>query len=186
MRSAHSTLVVLLLACATLITLDYRGGEVSPLEPARDAVGEALGPVESATAAAAAPFVAIPEWFRTQRSLRRDVDALETENARLRQQVQTAGLDRNRLREYDALTRQSAATGYSLVPARVIGLGPAQSFSRTVTIDAGTDAGVRPDMTVLDNDGLVGRVIRATSSTATVLLILDEESVVGGRIGSSM
>ena len=31
-----------------------------------------------------------------------------------------------------------------------------QSFSRTVTIDAGTSSGVRKDMTVLNNDGLVG------------------------------
>ena len=65
-------------------------------------------------------------------------------------------------------------------------MGPAQSFSRTVTIDAGTDAGVRPDMTVLNNDGLVGRVLRANRSTATVLLLVDAESVVGGRLGSSM
>jgi rod shape-determining protein MreC len=65
-------------------------------------------------------------------------------------------------------------------------MGPAQSFSRTVTIDAGTTSGVHPDMTVLNNDGLVGRVIRSDRSTATVLLIVDQESVVGGRLGSSM
>ena len=47
---ARSTLIVLVLACATIITLDYRGGSDSPLDPARNAVGEALGPVEVATA----------------------------------------------------------------------------------------------------------------------------------------
>jgi rod shape-determining protein MreC len=55
-----------------------------------------------------------------------------------------------------------------------------------VTIDAGTRAGIRPDMTVLNNDGLVGRVVRADRSTATVLLLVDQDSVVGGRLGSSM
>ena len=65
-------------------------------------------------------------------------------------------------------------------------MGPAQSFSRTVTIDAGTTSGVHPDMTVLNSDGLVGRVLRADRSTATVLLLVDQESVVGGRLGSSM
>jgi rod shape-determining protein MreC len=39
---------------------------------------------------------------------------------------------------------------------------------------------------VLNNEGLVGRVIRADRSTATVLLIVDQESVVGGRLGSTM
>jgi rod shape-determining protein MreC len=67
-----------------------------------------------------------------------------------------------------------------------VAYGPAQSFSRTVTIDAGSRAGVHPDQTVLDNDGLVGRVLRVTPTTATVLLIVDTESVVGGRVGASM
>ena len=64
--------------------------------------------------------------------------------------------------------------------------GPSQSFSRTVTIDAGSDAGVTPDLTVLNNDGLVGRVLRVTRTTATVLLIVDADSVVGARVGRSM
>jgi rod shape-determining protein MreC len=185
-RPARSTLIVLLLACATLITLDYRGGSDSPLEPARHAVGEALGPVESVTATAVRPFAAIPDWIHSQRSLRDDITDLQAENSELRQQVETADLDRNRLNAYDALARTASDTGYSLVPAHVIAMGSGQSFSRTVTIDAGTRAGVTADMTVLDNDGLVGRVIRATSTTATILLILDADSVVGGRIGSSM
>jgi len=64
-------------------------------------------------------------------------------------------------------------------------MGPLQSFSRTVTIDAGTSSGVRTDMTVVNSDGLVGRVVRATRTTATVLLIVDTDSVVGGRLGTS-
>ena len=55
-----------------------------------------------------------------------------------------------------------------------------------MTIDAGSRAGLRPDMTVINNDGLVGRVLRVTRTTATVLLVVDAESVVGGRVGESM
>jgi len=185
-RPARGTLVVLLLACATLITLDYNGGPDSPLEPARAAVGEALGPVESATATVVRPFVAIPDWFHGQSSLRRDVAALQAENSALRQQLETTGLDKNRLAEYDGLAQAARDTGYAMVPAHVIAMGPSQAFSRTVTIDAGSDDGITADETVLNNDGLVGRVIRTTSSTATVLLILDAESTVGGRIGSNL
>ena len=68
----------------------------------------------------------------------------------------------------------------------VVALGAAQSFSRTVTIDAGTSSGVRADMTVVNSDGLVGRVIRANRTSATVLLIADTGSTVGGRLGSSL
>ena len=47
---------------------------------------------------------------------------------------------------------------------------PAQSFTNTVTLDAGTSSGIYPDMTVINNRGLVGRVISATKGSATVLL----------------
>ena len=185
-RPSRTVLVALLLAAATVITLDYRGGPDSPLEPAREVAGEVLGPVEATTAAIIRPVAALPDYFRTRAGLREEVHTLEAENARLRRAVDTADLDRNRLAEYDGLSRAAVDHGYALVPARVIAIGPRQSFSHTVTIDAGTRAGVHPDMTVLNNDGLVGRVIRSTRSTATVLLLLDQESVVGGRLGSSM
>jgi rod shape-determining protein MreC len=185
-RPARGTLVTLLLACATLITLDYHGGPDSPLEPARSAVGEVFGPVESATATVVRPFVAIPDWFHTQRSLRGDVADLQAENSALRQRLETTSLDANRLAEYDALAHAPRDSGYTLVPAHVIAMGPSQAFSRTVTIDAGSDDGIAADETVLNSDGLVGRVIRTTSTTATVLLILDADSTVGGRIGSNM
>jgi rod shape-determining protein MreC len=182
----RSLVVALVMACLALMTLDYHGGSDSPVEPARRAMGEVFGPVEVATTTAIRPFVAVPEWFRSRNSLRDDIDGLEAENAALREQVHTADFDRNRLAEYDGLTAAAEHLGYALVPARVVGLGPSQSFSRTVTIDAGSHAGLAPDMTVINNDGLVGRVLRVTGSTATVLLILDADSVVGARIGSDM
>ncbi len=180
-RTRHTALA-LVLASATLITLDANGG----VEPARAAFGEVYGPVEVVAAGAVRPFVAVPSWFRTHDSLREDLGDLEAENARLRAEVSTAGYDRNRLAELEELTAAAGTLGYALVPARVVGLGAAQSFSRTVTIDAGSRAGLRPDLTVLNNDGLVGRVLRVTRTTATVLLAIDADSVVGGRVGESM
>ncbi len=185
-RGVRALMVALLMACATLATLDAQGGASSPLEPVRGALGEVFGPIETATATAIRPVTAVPGWFRTQDSLRHEVDDLEAQNAALREQVAGTDFDRNRLAEYDGLTAAAETAGYALVPTRVVGIGPAQSFSRTVTIDAGARAGVAPDMTVVNNDGLVGRVLRVTETTATVLLILDGDSVVGGRIGSSM
>ncbi|HSV41034.1 MAG TPA: rod shape-determining protein MreC [Nocardioidaceae bacterium] len=184
-RPSRSLLVLLLLACATLITLDYRGGEDSPLEPVRAAIGNVVGPVEEATATAVRPFREIPGFFRTNKGLRNDLAELEAENSNLRSEIATTSLERARAEQLDGLLDASRSTGYALVAARVIGLGPAQSFSRTVTIDKGRSSGIFPDMTVLNHDGLVGRVLRSDTGTATVLLIVDEGSVVGGRLGSS-
>jgi rod shape-determining protein MreC len=175
---------LLVLACLTVITLDARSS--SPLDPLRSAVGNVVGPMETASATALRPFTDMSGALRTNHGLREDVARLEAENSRLRGQVATVPLDQKRLAELDGLTRTVADTGYSLVAARVVAMGPLQSFSRTVTIDAGTSSGIHTDMTVLNSDGLVGRVVRATRSTATVLLVVDTDSVVGGRLGTSL
>ncbi|HEY0774198.1 MAG TPA: rod shape-determining protein MreC [Nocardioidaceae bacterium] len=185
-RPSRGVLVLLLLASFTFITLDVRGGDDSPVDPLRSVVGNVFGPAEEVAATVVRPFHAVPDFFTTNGTLRAEVEELEAENAALRGQLSTSDVARNRAAELDGLLRSAGDTGYALVPARVIAHGPAQSFSRTVTIDAGTSSGVHADMTVLNNRGLVGRVIRADRSTATVLLIVDRESVVGGRLGSNM
>lgn len=184
-RSARSVLIALLLASATMIVLDHQGAD-GPMDAARRGVGEVIGPAESVGDAVVEPFAAIPDFFRTRSDLRDDVRELQAENDRLRSEANTADLDRNRLAEYDGLAKAATDIGYSLLPAKVIGVGPRQSFSQTVTIDAGSSSGLASDLTVVNSQGLVGRVIRVTRTTATVLLILDTDSVVGGRLASSM
>jgi rod shape-determining protein MreC len=182
----RSRMIALVLACLTLMTLDHHPGPGSPLEPARDAMGSVLGPVETGTSSAIRPVTAIGSWFTTRRQMQHDIAALQSENSRLKAQQATSAYQRNQLAEYQGLTSAAGTLGQALVPAHVVAYGPAQSFSRTVTIDAGSDAGVEPDQTVLNDDGLVGRVLRVTRTTATVLLIVDTQSVVGGRVGASM
>ncbi|UDY24493.1 rod shape-determining protein MreC [Nocardioides sp. Kera G14] len=181
--SRRSTLVALLLACAVLIVLDLTSPALTPL---RSLAGEIYGPLETGAATVARPVTSIPDWARTQGSLRADVRRLKAENADLTQKVQTSDYGRNRLAEYDGLMSEAQDIGYAVVPAHVVGYGAAQSFERTITIDAGSDAGIAADMTVVAAKGLVGRVLRVTRSTATVLLIADADSVVGGRVGSTM
>lgn len=185
-RPSRSLVVALLLACATLMVVDKAGGDSSPVASVRHAVGEVVGPVQAGVATVVRPVSGLPGVFRTNDSLREQVADLEDENARLRTQADKAGYDDNRLRALDGLRALARDTGYALVPARVIAIGPAQNFSSTITIDAGTDSGLHPDMTVVAAEGLVGRVTAVTSHTATVLLIVDDTSNVGGRIGDNM
>jgi rod shape-determining protein MreC len=184
-RPRRSLVVALLLGCATLMTLDHVN-DGAAIDPLRRLVGEVYGPVESGVSSVVDPVVSVPHWLRTKHDLATQVDDLQGENDRLRSQLATSDYDRNRLQEYDDLTATAASIGYALVPARVVAIGPAQSFSRTVTIDAGARAGLAPDMTVVNGQGLVGRVLRVTSTTATVLLVVDSDSTVGGRVGRSM
>lgn len=183
-RPSRSLLAVLSLASLTAITVDYQGGADSAFSPVRTVLGDVLGPAQEGAAAVARPIRQVPGFFSTNKELRDRITALQQENANLRGEVATTSAVRYRAAELDGLLNASRSSGLALLPARVVAMGPAQSFSRTVTIDAGTSSGVRPDLTVLNNQGLVGRVISASRGTATVLLLADRDSVVGGRLGS--
>lgn len=184
-RPRRSLVLALVLACATLMTLDHVN-DGAAVDPLRRVVGEVYGPAERAVDGVVGPVAAVPQWLRSRHDLTGEIQQLEAENSQLRSRLATTDYDRNRLQEYDDLTATAESIGYALVPARVVAMGPAQSFNRTVTIDAGTDAGIVPDQTVVNGDGLVGRVLRVTSGTATVLLVTDADSTVGGRVGRSM
>lgn len=179
-------MVALVLACATLMVVDKAGGDDSPVEPVRRVVGEVIGPVQAGVATVVRPVAGIPGAFRTNGSLRSELDRAEAANADLRNRLDKVGYDDQRRRQLEGLRAVAGDLGYALLPARVIAIGAAQSFSSTVTLDAGSDAGLRPDMTVVAAEGLVGRITSVTSHTATVLLIIDNTSSVGGRIGENL
>ena len=150
----------------------------------RRLVGEVYGPVQAGCGRDAAPVRARaglgpePPRHGSATSTR-----LEAENDRLRGELATTDYDRNRLAGVRRPHPRRGADRLRARPGPRGGIGAAQSFSQTVTIDAGTRAGVRADLTVVNADGLVGRVIRVTSTTATVLLVVDADSTVGGRVG---
>ncbi len=174
------------LTALTLITLDAAGGADSPVQPVRSAAAEVFGPLEAGATAIGDPVADGISLLARMRGLQEDNERLESENAALEAELATGELDRNRLARYDALSGVATAGDVDLVPARVVAIGPAQAFARTVTIDAGTADGVHPDLTVLDGSGLVGRVLDAGRHTATVLLAVDAGSVVGARLDRSM
>jgi len=176
---------LLILASVTLITLDGTTREGSPVEPVRTAAANVFGPAESLVASAVRPITDLPSHFRTVGDLQERNARLESENDRLQAQLETSVLAQHRADQLDGLVDIGGRQGLQIVPAQVIAVGPAQSFGLTVTIDAGTRDGVAPDMTVLNDDGLVGRVVDADAFTSTVLLIVDADSVVGGRLSSS-
>lgn len=185
-RRTRVLLALLLLTSVSLITIDYRGGPGSPLNGVRTAAAAVFGPVERVAAAIASPVSDAVDSVGNLGQGRDQAARLGKENQALRQRLRTVGVDRSRVKELDDLLRVAGAGRYRIVPARVIAIGSAQTFSWTVTLDAGSQDGIRPDMTVLNGDGLVGRVKTVGPSTSTVLLAVDPESSVGVRLEGSL
>lgn len=186
-RRSRAVLGLLVLASLTVITLDARRDTSgSPVDPLRTGTGAVLGPVETVAASIAEPIGEIPRYFGDVSHLRRQNSKLQTANEELITRLHAAKANSYRSAEVRRIGVFADTSGYSIVRAQVVALGPAQSFSRTVTVDVGSDAGIVPDLTVINADGLVGRVVSVNPQSATILLITDAKSVIGGRLSDSM
>jgi rod shape-determining protein MreC len=174
---------VLLVAIAfALITVDIRGGEESPVDGARRAAATVFGPVEKSVATAVDPVGNAIAAVRDSGERHNRVAQLERENAALKVRLGSDDRNRSRVRELDNLLKKAGSGQYGIKAAEVIAIGAAQGFSWTVTIDAGSADGIRRDMTVINGDGLVGRVTTVGPSTSTVLLANDPDFTVGTRM----
>ncbi|GAA2017709.1 rod shape-determining protein MreC [Catenulispora yoronensis] len=174
-------LAVLLAAAFAMITVDARGGARSPLRPLRAAGEAAFGPVQHAVSAAANPVTDFVHGLGHSTADQKQITRLKAENAALREQNETSADARARAGELDKLLHVAALGGYRTVPARVLAFAPRQQGTWSATIDAGSVDGVRPGMTVLGGDGLIGRTTAVGADTATVLLAADPRFTVGVR-----
>lgn len=184
-RESRLLLVLLIAIAFALITVDLRGGEQTSLDTARHGAASVIGPVENGVSSAVDPVGNAIAAVRDSGDRHSRISQLEQQNAELKQKLGSGDRDRSRAKQLDKLMKTAGAGGYGIKGAQVIGIGAAQGFSWTVTIDAGSEDGLARDMTVLNGNGLVGRVTTVGPSTATVLLATDPDFTVGTRMEKS-
>ncbi|MDG4857805.1 rod shape-determining protein MreC [Streptomyces sp. T-3] len=184
-RESRLLLVLLIAIAFALITVDIRGGEESPVDGARQAAATVFGPAENAVSAAVDPLGNAIAAVRDSGDRHSRVAQLERENAALKAKLGSDDRNRSRVRQLDKMLKTAGAGQYGIKGAEVIAIGAAQGFNWTVTIDAGASDGIKRDMTVLNGDGLVGRVTTVGPSTSTILLANDPDFTVGTRMEST-
>jgi rod shape-determining protein MreC len=177
-------LVLFVLTAFTLTALDYRStGGSSAFDAVRRGSDTVFGPAQRAVGGAARSVGSALSGLPRIGRYRGDNAKLRQENDRLRAQLrETDGL-RTQAKEWAALLK--LATVYTTVPARVSAVTSAFGFEWTATLDAGSRDGVREGQTVLNGQGLVGRIKRTGAYTSTVLLIADPGFGVGFRLQRS-
>ncbi|WP_307804895.1 rod shape-determining protein MreC [Streptomyces sp. VRA16 Mangrove soil] len=181
-RESRLLLVLLIAIAFALITVDIRGGEDSPVDGARQAAAKVFGPVESGVSGAVDPIGNAISAVRDSGKRHDRISRLEQENAALKAKLGSDDRNRSKIHQLDTMLKTAGAGQYGIKGAQVIAIGSAQGFSWTVTIDAGANDGIKRDMTVLNGDGLVGRVTTVGPNTATVLLANDPDFTVGTRM----
>ena len=180
-RRTRAVLVVLLLTSLTLIALNGNSG---PGRALRSGAGAVFGPVQRVAASAFRP---IHDFFAgAGKDEQAEIDKLKKENDALRALERTNAYNACRAGEWAALWHIAGVGGYKVLSAQVIAKAAAQTLARTLEISSGARDGIRVGMTVIDGDGLVGKVASVTSSTATVQLALDQYFNVGVRVEGTL
>ncbi|AJE40680.1 MULTISPECIES: rod shape-determining protein MreC [Streptomyces] len=184
-RESRLLLALLTAIAFALITVDIRGGQDSPVEGARQAAATVFGPIENGVSSAVNPVGNAVVAVRESGSRHDRIAQLERDNAALKAKLGSDDRNSSRLKQLDKMIRVAGEGQYGIKGAEVIAIGAAQGFSWTVTIDLGASDGIKRDMTVLNGDGLVGRVTTVGPHSATVLLASDPDFTVGTRMESS-
>lgn len=181
-RRTRLVLGVLLIVALALITLDYRDSSAGPLRSLNRFGGSVFGPIENIAGDVTRPVAQLVDGVRGAPAANAKISALQSQNAQLRAELSQARLDKAESAQLSRLLQLAGRGRYRIVAANVV--AGSTGYESTVTLDAGSIDGIKPDETVLNGDGLVGHVISVTSRTCTVLLLSDASSAVGVRMAT--
>ncbi len=173
-------LTTALLLSFLLMTLQVRH-EQAVVSFTRQALQFAVSPFIQVTAVMVGGVTDAWHDYVDLRHVREDNKRLQEQAATMErriQQLEEQALETQRLQRLLAL-RESA--GVESVAARVVGKD-ATNWFKTILVDRGSLQGVKRNMPVVSPDGLVGRVLEVTPTTAKVQLVTDPMSAVGGLI----
>jgi rod shape-determining protein MreC len=174
---------MLIVSSLLLITLDLRG--VSVVSNMRSGVGTALTPVEKVGNWILTPvknlFSDLVHLGRT----RSTINNLKEENAKLRAEIIKQQNSLGEAKQLKAALDLAGRASWKVVNARVLAQGSTISFTHTITIDQGSRAGIKPNLTVVNGSGLVGVVKTVFPNSSIVLLASDPAFKIGVRVARS-
>jgi cell shape-determining protein MreC len=180
--SRRRILLLVVLTCVLLITLDKRGNPV--IDRTRSVFASIVHPIDTATQAIALPVERVWKGIA-------HYDDLQSQNEALWDQIQHMKGDdveaQSAILEYRELLKLNQLTSkfqYKTVAAQVVGASPS-NFQNTVEISVGSRQGVGLGMPVTDGSGLIGRITQVFENRSIVLLITDPEFAVEAQVLST-
>jgi rod shape-determining protein MreC len=180
--SQRVTLLMLVLASVTVLTLDYHGTASKDLTKVRSGVLDGLAPIQRVIASVLHPigdaFVGAAHYGAVQQQN----EVLQEQIGRLRQQVAADAVASEQARQILKLQALPFVGNTQQVDAEVLS-GPTSDFAYTLEIDKGTSSGVGVGEPVVGDAGFVGTVISAGRTSAQVQLLQDSHTDIGVRLG---
>jgi rod shape-determining protein MreC len=182
--SQRLTLIILLLASITIVTLDYRGTVSHDLGSLRNAARDAISPIQRVFSAALRPVGDFFSGAVNYSSVVADNARLQTEMGTLRRQVLEDSLAQHQLQQ---ILSEEHLPWVGNIPTKLAGVlvGSSSNFELTLELNVGTSDGVGTGMPVVAGAGLLGSIVSAGRDTSVVRLITDPGSDVAVHFGSA-
>jgi len=174
-------LVVILVLCVTIVTLYVRESDKGPLHKIQNFFLDLVSPVSNAFAKIFRPIkdgvvnlFHLPSLSKERADLQKQVAELQ------RQRIETKEMESS-LEELKRLLHWTEGQAeIETVGADIVGQSP-NNWQRLMIINRGSSSGVKKYMSVVTDEGLVGRLISVGSRTSVVELITDSRSEIGTR-----
>ena len=124
-------------------------------------------------------------FFADMDTLKKENEELKQKNSELEQSLRELEIikaENETLKEYVNLKDKYA--DYNTIPADVINRD-ISNYSSTIIINVGSDDGIKENMTVIADNGLVGHIVSVSSNTSQVQTIVDTASAVTSTISTT-
>ena len=124
-------------------------------------------------------------FFTDINKLKEENEELQAKNSELEQslrELENIKTENEMLKGYMNLTEKYGE--YQTIPAYVINKD-ISNYSKTIIINVGKNDGIKENMTVIADEGLVGYIVSVTDTTAKVQTIIDTASSVSATMSST-
>ena len=170
-------LIILTLVCALLLLLSFVSTNIN--NAVRSTLNTFLMPMQNGLNKIGGFVSDKAENVANFSDLEKQNEDMKEELAFLRMQVARYQLQDKEINEYkNLLDMKTQYEDYETIGAHVIGEN-STNWNKTVLIDRGSSDGIKKDMNVISQGGLVGIVTSVTSNSATVRTIADQDCMVG-------
>ncbi len=168
------------LACIVLSILYEDFGR-----PVKNAVATIVIPVQTGMNKAGGWMSGRSDDLKEMREVMSENESLKAEIEALKEENTTLLLNNNKLTELqDLLGLSNQYSTYDKIAASVISKDSSNWFS-SFTIDKGSDDGIKTDMNVIGNGGLIGIVTKVGKNYAVVRSIIDDSSNVSAQFSTT-
>jgi rod shape-determining protein MreC len=176
-RRANSRFVLILLILVSILLLlsSLYSAQASVFKKAREGVLDATAPVLEVFSGPVAYFNGLAGNISDYFNVLEQNKALREENAELRQWMNEALELRKVVGAYDGLQTYRAPPAAQPIDAYVIG-ETNDAFARSMIVNAGRAQNIEAGYAVVDNRGLIGRIVDTGARASRVLLLTDVQS----------